>query len=186
MKYALLLSKEVASAASFAYIKAAMGLRERKWLRDPRGAGIGRKREPGRPSKQFAVGLRERNCLRDPRRAGIGRKREPGRPSKQAFTGLRAVNCLRDPRRAVVQGKIRRKEGSRGSQEKKKSERPKGRVKRKTEEKKAAVGLRERKSLRDPRGAVVQGKNKRKEARRGSQGKKKSERPKESCSISSN
>ncbi|MDD7334402.1 MAG: hypothetical protein PUG70_08535 [Lachnospiraceae bacterium] len=93
MKYVLLLSKEVASAASFAYIKAAMGLRERNCLTDPRGAGIGRKREPGRPSKQFAV-------------------------------GLRAEKCLRDPRRAVVQGKIRRKEVCRGSQKKKKSERP--------------------------------------------------------------
>ena len=72
-----------------------MGLRERKWLRDPKGAGIGRKREPGRPSKQFAVGLRERNCLRD-------------------------------PRRAVVQGKNRRKEARRGSQRKKKPERPEG------------------------------------------------------------
>ena len=48
-----------------------MGLRERKWLRDPRGAGIGRKREPGRPSKQFAVGLRRRKSLTDPRRAVV-------------------------------------------------------------------------------------------------------------------
>ena len=93
MKYALLLSKEVASAASFAYIKAAMGLRERKWLRDPRGFRSGRERESRRPPKQFAVGLRRRKSLTD-------------------------------PRRAVVQGKIRRKEVCRGSQKKKKPERP--------------------------------------------------------------
>ena len=175
MKYALLLSKEVASAASFAYIKAAMGLRERKWLRDPRGAvvqgknkrkeaGIGRKREPGRPSKQFAVGLRERNCLRDPRRAGIGRKREPGRPSKRFAVGLRAEKWLRDPR------------GFRIGRERE-SRRP---------PKQFAVGLRRRKSLTDPRRAVVQGKIRRKEVCRGSQKKKKYERPEESCSISSN
>ena len=160
MKYALLLSKEVASAASFAYIKAAVGLRERKWLRDPRGAGIGRKREPGRSSKQFAVGLRERNCLRDPRRVGIGRKREPGRPSKQFAVGLRAEKWLRDPR------------GFRIGRERE-SRRP---------PKQFAVGLRERKSLRDPRGAVVQGKIRRKEVCRGSQKKKKPERPEGSCS----
>ena len=92
-----------------------MGLRERKWLRDPKGAGIGRKREPGRPSKQFAVGLRAEKWLRDPRGFRIGRERESRRPPKQFAVGLRERKSLRDPSGAVVQGKIRRKEVCRGS-----------------------------------------------------------------------